>query len=133
MDGVDRRLVEGGRRGQGGGAAILLQLFADAGPQLRGGGFREGDRDQLGRPEAARGDQGHDPVDEGRRLASSGAGFDEEGGVEVFAEPSADCLVGGELGDHRGGSSRRPWWRLAPGSSRLRSRIKSRPVGQIRW
>ena len=114
VDGVDRRLLEGGGGSRGLGRGGSLQALADAGAKLGGGRLGEGDGHQLGGRQAARGDQGDDPLDQGRGLPGPGPGFDEEGRLEVLAEAPADVGVNGKVHDH-GTASR--WWRSAPGSS----------------
>jgi hypothetical protein len=77
----------------------LLELVADAVPQLRAGLLGEGDGCDRCQLDGAGDHEGHDATDEGRGLAGPRAGFDEERGVEV----TGDALPRGVVGRKGGG------------------------------
>ena len=77
------------------GFGRLLECGPDAVAQLGARLLGEGDGGDATELDLAARHQGQDAVDQGRGLARSGAGLDEEGGVEVLGDPLARRLVGG--------------------------------------
>ncbi len=76
------------------GLGRLLQCGPDAVAQLGARLLGEGDGGDTAELDLAARHQGQDAVDQGRGLAGSGAGLDEEGGVEVLGDPLARRLIG---------------------------------------
>ena len=82
------------------GGEELFQTGADAFGEFGGGGFGEGDGDDVGHWDAGF-DEGDDAADEGVGFASAGAGFDDEVGGEVVGDAAAGCGVVSGCGGHR--------------------------------
>ena len=89
------------------GFGRLLERGPDAVAQLGARLLGKGDGGDTAEFDAAGRHQGQDAVDQGRGLAGSGAGLDEEGGVEVLGDPLARRLIGGggRLVDRRAAQS----------------------------
>ena len=76
------------------GLGPRLELAADAIAQLRSGLLGEGDGGDGPQFGVARRHQGHDPVDQGRRLPRSRPRLHEQGGAEIAGDPVPTLLVG---------------------------------------
>ena len=106
MDGGDGRALDVGGRGEealafgvgSGRLEGLLDLLAQAQLQLPCRLLGEGDGHDAVEGGAAGAEEGQDAADEHGGLAGAGAGFEQEGGVEVAEDAVADGLVGGWAG-----------------------------------
>ncbi len=92
VDGVDGGIADLIARARAKGPLLVcargplcdcLEGFAHAGPQLRRCRLSEGDSYELSHRDAPVGNELGNPFDDGRRLARSRPGIDEQGAVEV--------------------------------------------------
>ncbi len=106
----------------------VLEAGADPVTELRGGRLGERDRREVTQLDVAVGDERDDTVDERRRLAGAGTGFDEQARVV----PVSDTCPGGLVADaaHSGSVRRRN--PSSAGSSAFRVQVVARSAGQSR-